>query len=183
MTLTSLIGSPTPVACLLAFAFVSSGCGADGGAPEKADSAETNRSTTTQTVATKPTRLALAHLRAGTSRVGPVVITVELSRTAGVYTLKVVASRIEPYVVLFATGSCEQYYTGTQRRTGRKIYEERGMPVDSPQGGDPGVRHVVALDADRARALLSHRLTVFANAGGAHGGDFNFCGALRAVKP
>ena len=134
---------------------------------------------------TDDTLLALAHLhgikgdagqRGTYSFAGHVDVTVAIRRKHNTYRL-VVDSDTEPYILTFATGTCD-HFTKTDS-VGRTIYVEQRLPSDAAQGGDPGQHAVIRLPPYVAHELLRRLPTVFGDAGGAHNPDYLFCGALE----
>ena len=113
---------------------------------------------------------------------GPEVVTVELARAAdGSFTLIVDSDTAEPHTIVMATGTCEGY--AERYESGEKLYGVSGLTGDSPEGGDAGERHELPLAEGTVSMLLTAApVTVFGDAGGAHGGDYIFCGTLTSTS-
>lgn len=111
-------------------------------------------------------------------------VTVELVRTAtDEFKLIVSSDTVDVHTVVVADGTCAGYartFFGVD--AGETLFSER-WPAMEPPEGDVGERRELPLQPELADALLVPPLTVFADAGGAHGGEFQYCGPLQATTP
>lgn len=126
--------------------------------------------------------IARADLRAMTADhafAGPIGVTLELRHDRDRYRLVVDSASGWPSTVTFATAPCDTYAkTGA---LGTKIYTDSSLSAqDTPQSAS--AHNVVGIYPADARILLDRLPTVFIEQGGAHGGDYSYCGTLKAIR-
>ena len=114
--------------------------------------------------------------------------TVELEETAtGRFKLIVDSATWELHTVVVADGTCAGYFrTFFGIDAGTEIFRERWRPdepYDEDDLGAVGERRELPLPPELAERMLAGQFTVFADSGGAHGGEYQHCGPLQPVAP
>jgi hypothetical protein len=189
-------------ASTFAVLLVAAGCGADDVAEP---SPVTEPETAAETSSGKGVVVARARLREGKALepqaegepfpgydyLGPVRVIVELKRAddgSFVLVMQGVTHDIEPHTLRLATSTtCTNYARdmgGVKGVEGEavvhKAFRGRG---DAPWGGTVHERNVLPVTAEVASKLLAEPITVFADAGGAHGGRYLYCGTVATKQP
>jgi hypothetical protein len=181
---------------LLATLLIASGCGADDGAEPSAG----KRKTAVETADSGGVVVARADLREGKALgpqaagepfpgydyLGATRVVVELTQAddgSFVLVMQGVTHWIEPHTLRLATGTtCTEY--ARYGRDGEAVVDESSFHEgDAALGGTVHERYVLPVTREVASKLLAEPVTVFADAGGAHGGDYLFCGALETRQP
>ena len=185
----------TTGASLLVVLLMASGCGADDAAEPSKGDRETTAETTSEGVVVARARLRASKALGpqahgepfpGFDYSGPEQVIVEVKRADEgrfVLVMQGITHDLEPHTLRLATSTtCTEYaQRGDQ---GKKIFQSTLYGEgDAAQGGTVHERQVWPVTDEAAAKLLAEPVTAFADSGGAHGGDYIFCGTLETKQP